>query len=112
MSEIETARLTGADAVLLLRHTLGQLEAHLRDPDGDSSLPAAWMLEATRDRLSTLYALVVGLIPTSDDLRCTPACPRCAECAEPIVWSEARQIWTHRDGGTIAVAPAAGQAAA
>jgi hypothetical protein len=102
----EITGLTSKDAMALLRHTLEQLEIHMEDPD-ESSLSGQGMLEVTRDRLSTLYALVVNLIPAPTDPRLTAQCPRCAECAEPIVWSEVRQIWTHRDGGTIAVPPVA-----
>lgn len=111
MSEIEPTGMTSKDAMGLLRRTLEQLEIHLEDPDG-SSLTGQGMLEITRDRLSTLYALVVNLIPAQTDPRLTVEFPRCAECSEPIVWSEVRQVWTHRDGGTIAVPPAAKETAA
>lgn len=92
----EISGLTSTEAVRLLRHTLEQLELHLDDPDG-SSLTGQGMLEATRDRLSTLYALVVNLIPAPTDPRLTAECPRCTTCSEAIVWSESRQSWTHRD---------------
>lgn len=92
----EITGLTSTDAMSLLRHTLEQLEVHLDDPDG-SSLSGQGMLEVTRDRLSTLYALVVNLIQPSGDSRLTPACPRCTTCSEPIVWSESRGNWTHRN---------------
>jgi hypothetical protein len=92
----EISGLTSADAMALLRHTLEQLEVHLDDPDGHS-LSSYGMLEVTRDRLSTLYALVVNLIPAPNDSRVTAACPRCTTCSEPIVWSESRQDWTHRN---------------
>jgi hypothetical protein len=92
----EITGLTSADAMTLLSHTLGQLEAHLDDPDG-SNLSGQGMLQATRDRLSTLYALVVNLIQAPGDSRLTPAAPRCSDCSEPIVWSESRQNWTHRN---------------
>jgi hypothetical protein len=92
----EISGLTSADAMRLLRHTLEQLETHLDDPD-EHSLSGHGMLEVTRDRLSTLYALVVNLIPAPNDSRVTAACPRCTTCSEPIVWSESRQDWTHRN---------------
>lgn len=96
MSEIEPVGMSHPEAMRLLRHTLEQLEIHLDDPDG-SSLSGQGMLEATRDRLSTLYALLVSLVPAPTDPRFTPECPRCSDCSEPIVWSESRQDWTHRN---------------
>ena len=102
MSEVEPVGISHAESMRLLRHTLEQLELHLEDPDG-SSLTSQGMLEVTRDRLSTLYALAVNLIQAPGDARFSAECPRCAECSEPIVWSEVKQVWTHRDGGTIAV---------
>lgn len=111
MSEIEPVGVSSAEAMRLLRHTLEQLELHLEDPQG-SSLTAPLLLEITRDRLSTLYALMVNLVPAPTDPRFSAEFPRCVECSAPIVWSEVRQIWTHRDGGTIAVPPAARETAA
>lgn len=96
MSEIEPVGMSHPEAMRLLRHTLEQLEIHLDDPDG-SSLSGQGMLEATRDRLSTLYALLVSLVPAPSDPRFTAECPRCSTCSEPIVWSESRQDWTHRN---------------
>ena len=96
MSEIEPVGMSHPEAMRLLRHTLEQLEIHLDDPDG-SSLSGQGMLEATRDRLSTLYALLVSLVPAPADPRFSAECPRCFTCSEPILWSESRQNWTHRN---------------
>jgi hypothetical protein len=97
--------VTREGAMELLHHTLEQLEIHLEDPDG-SSLSGQGMLEITRDRISTLYSLLVTLTPAPTDPRFTAECPRCLDCDEPIVFSAVKEIWVHRNSGTIATPPA------
>lgn len=103
MSEVFPVGISGAETLRLVRHTLEQLELHLGEAELDR-LSDRVLLEVTRDRISTLYALMVNLIDAPGDARLSAECPRCAECCEPIVWSEVKQVWTHRDNGTLAVA--------